>query len=382
MTFEQRLRANLDAAIGRALAEDRIVGTVIAVARGGAPACLEAHGFADREAGRAMTKDAIFLLASATKPITSAAALALIERGVFDLDTPVTRYLPDFRPRFAGTAPEITVRHLLTHTSGLYYPFQEPEGGPAHLAEVSSGLDLPGLTGPEAMARLAGIPLRFPPGSAYNYSLSLDVLGEFMAAATGRSLPDLIADTITGPLGMADTAFAIRDEARLTHHYGVDAKGKPLRMGETYWGPTLVSPARMAPRRLFDSASYPSGGGGMAGTASDFLKFLDALRLGSSTILRPQSVAAMTSNALPAAIPQALEPGWTYGLGTETLSDPAHASGPERPGTFKGSGGYGHRWFVDPRLELSAVICTNCAPEGVRGAFVRDTRDAIYAAIE
>lgn len=382
MRFEKRLRRNLDAAIGSALAQDRIVGTVVAVARGGVPVYFEAHGFADRETRRPMATDAVFLLASATKPITSAAALALIERGAFDLDMAVTRHLPEFRPRWRETTPDITVRHLLTHTSGLYYPFQEPECGSAHLADVSSGLDLPGLTGVEAMARLASIPLRFLPGTEYNYSLSLDVLGEFMAAATGRDLPDLVAETIAGPLGMTDTAFAIRDETRLVTHYGVDAQGRPLRMGETYWGPTLASPARMAPRRLFNPASYPSGGGGMAGTAGDFLNFLEALRLGGSAILSPQSVAAMTTNALPAAIPQALEPGWTYGFGTETLSDPSRATGPERPGAFKGSGGYGHRWFVDPQLELAAVICTNSAPEGVRGAFVRDTRAAIYAAID
>jgi CubicO group peptidase (beta-lactamase class C family) len=378
VTFGERLRRNIGDAVGRALAEDRIVGTVVGVMCDGEPVYFEAHGFADREAGRAMTTDAIFLLASATKPITSAAALVLIEQGVFDLATPVTRYLPDFRPQFGDDQPEITVRHLLTHTSGLYYPFQEPEGGPAHLHDVSSGLDLPGLGGRAAMARLSRVPLRFQPGTAYNYSPSLDVLGEFMAAASGKSLPAIVAETITAPLEMVDTDFAIRDEDRLVRHYGIDKSNKPVLMSDTYWGPTLVSPARMAPRRLFDANSYASGGGGMAGTTSDFLRLLEELRTGGVKALAPSSVSRMTTNALPATITQALEPGWTYGLGTETLSDVAMGGGPERPGAYKGSGGYGHRWFVDPEAGLSVVILSNSAPEGVRGPYVRDMRDAIY----
>ncbi len=380
MALAQRIASGLDAAIGRALAESRIVGTVTAVMVHGELLYLRAHGHADREAGRPMTTDAIFLLASATKPITSAAALALVEQGAFTLDTPVTTHLPAFRPRFGDASPTITVRHLLSHTAGLYYPFQEAEDGPAHAADVSSGLDLPGLTGPEAMARLARVPLRFLPGTAYHYSLSLDVLGEFMAAATGRSLRQIVQETITGPLAMRDTDFAVTDESRLVAHYGVDPSDRPLRMGDTYFGPTLVSPARMSPRRLFDPNSYHSGGGGMAGTAADLLRFFEVLRTDGSPVFSMAGAALMTRNALPSGIPQALEPGWTYGLGTETLSDPAHAAGPERPFAFKGSGGYGHRWFVDPALGLTALTLTNSAPEGVRGKFVADTRDAIYAA--
>lgn len=380
MTRAQGIAARLDAAIAEAIAGNIIVGAVAVVTRHGEPIYLAAHGHADREAGRAMTTNAIFLLASATKPITSAAALALMQQGVFGLDTPVTRHLPDFRPRFGDVEPEITVRHLLTHTSGLYYPFQEPAGGPAHIENVATGLDYPGLTGPEAMSRLAHVPLRFLPGTAYNYSLSLDVLGEFMAAATGRSLRDIVRETVTAPLGMADTDFAVADETRLVTHYGVDAAGHPLRMGETYFGPTAVSPARMSPSRLFDPASYQSGGGGMAGTATDLVRFLDALRCGGAPILSPDSVRLMTTNALPPTIPQALEPGWTYGLGTETLSDPTKAEGPEPPGSFKGSGGYGHRWYVAPNEGITAVICTNSAPAGVRGPFVEAVRDALFAA--
>jgi CubicO group peptidase (beta-lactamase class C family) len=382
MTVADRLASGLDDAIQRAIQDNRIIGAVAAVMVKGELVYCAAHGLADRKADRPMRTDAIFLLASMSKPITSAAALALIEAGVFDLDTPVTDHLPDFRPPFADREPRITVRHLLTHTSGLFYPFQEPEDGPAHEANVSSGLDQPGLSGPKAMARLATVPLRFLPGTAFNYSLSLDVLGEFMARAVGRSLGDIVRDTVTGPLGMRDTDFAVTDPSRLVAHYGVDAGGQPLRMQPGYQGPTAVSPAPMDPTRLFDPNSYHSGGGGLAGTAGDLLRFFEAIRLGGAPILSPSSVSLMTENALPPSIPQALEPGWTYGMGTETLSDPDRATGPEHPAAYKGSGGYGHRWFIDPALGLTAVTLTNSAPEGLRGRFATDTRDAIYAAID
>ena len=290
------IETRLDKAIDCAIAQSRLVGAVVLASRNGETIYRRATGLADREANAPMREDTVFRLASISKPYVTAAAMRLAERGGIALGQPLTRWLPGFRPALRdGTRPDITLHQLLTHTSGLYYPFQEPEDGPAHCADVSNGLDLPGLSGPEAMDRLARVPLRFLPGTAYNYSPSLDVLGEFMAAATGQSLPEIVAATITGPLGMMDTTFAVSDASRLVTHYGVDANNRPLRMADTYWGPTLVSPVRMSPRRLFDAGSYASGGGGMAGTAGDFLRFLEALRLHGGDILKPASTRLMTT---------------------------------------------------------------------------------------
>ena len=365
-------------AVEAAIAANRIVGAVVAIAHRGRTVMLEAFGAADREAGRAMTADSVFLLASATKPIATAAILALAEQGTLDLDAPVTTWLPAFRPAFEGTAPLITLRHLLTHTSGLSYPFRELPDGPYHRAGVVSGISGIGVPADEQLRRLGSVPLLFMPGSRWEYSLGVDVAGFAAARAAGESLPDLVARHITGPLGMDDTAFAVRDRARLVAHYGIDAAGAPLRMSDGYEGPSAMSPALFDPSRLFHPASYASAGGGMAGTAADLLAFIEMLRQGGRGILPSAVVAQMTRNALPLHIGDALEPGWGYGLGTEVLVDSSRSEGPELPGAFKGSGAYGHRWLVDPSRELSAVILTNTAPEGLRGAFAPATRTAIY----
>jgi CubicO group peptidase (beta-lactamase class C family) len=375
------LQQRVAAVVASALDEDRIVGAVVGIMHRGELVLLEAFGHADREAGSQMQSDAIFLLASATKPIATAAIVALAERGVLDLDADVTAYLPDFRPRHAGRDVAMTLRQLLTHTSGLSYPFREPPGSPYHQAGVGTGLDQPGLTAAEQLRRLGSVPLRFAPGTQWNYSLGVDVAGLAAAAAAGRSLPSLVAEFVTDPLGMHDTAFGVRDPGRLVAHYGIDREGRPLRMTDGYEGPSTAAPARFHPSRLMHPHSYPSAGGGMAGTAADLLRFIEALRVGGGPILGPAGIAAMTTNALPPSIPDALEPGWGYGVGTEVLTDPGRAIGPERLGAFKGSGGYGHRWFVDRALELSAVVLTNSTPEGVRGAFVEQMRAAVYSVL-
>lgn len=154
----QDMAARLDAAIDRAIAEKRIVGTVVLVARDGEVVYRRAAGLADREAGKPMAEDAIFRLASITKPIVSAAAMRLVEEGRIALDDPVTRWLPDFRPRLPnGQAPEITLRQLLTHTAGLSYGFLDGEDGPYRRAGVSDGLGEPGMSLEENLERIASV---------------------------------------------------------------------------------------------------------------------------------------------------------------------------------------------------------------------------------
>jgi hypothetical protein len=155
------LKARLDQVIDRALAEKRIVGTVVLVSRNGELIYKQAAGFADREAGISTHEDTIFRLSSLTKPIVSATALAMIERGQLNLDDGVTRWIPEFQPALPdGTGPELTIRQLLNHTAGLGYGFLEPEDGPYHQAGVSDGLDQPGLSMQENLKRIGGQPLR------------------------------------------------------------------------------------------------------------------------------------------------------------------------------------------------------------------------------
>jgi CubicO group peptidase (beta-lactamase class C family) len=378
-----KLSARLDAVIDRAIGEKRLVGAVVLVAQHGEPVYRNAAGLADRERGTPMREDALFRLASLTKPIVSATAMRLVELGVIGLDDPVTRWLPDFQPRLEnGEAPSLSVRALLTHSAGLSYSFFESPDGPYHRLQVSDGLDQPGLSFEENLKRIGAAPLLFAPGAGWSYSLSMDVLGGALAKAAGKTLPALVEDYVTGPLGMRDTAFSVADRARLAAAYAdgerepvlmTDGISVPLKLPIAFEGATI----RFAPSRAFDLTSYPSGGAGMVGTATDFLKFLEAIRTGGAPILARDTVAAMTSPQINAAF-ETRGPGWSFGYGWALLVDPSLAATPQSAGTYQWGGVYGHSWFVDPARGFSVVALTNTAVEGTFGGFVIDLRDAIY----
>lgn len=372
--------ARIDAAIDKALADRRIVGAVVLVAQGGDIVHRRAAGHLDREAGVAMREDAIFRLASITKPIVAAATLRLVEEGRLDLDAPVTAWLPDFRPALPdGTVPEIRLRHLLTHTSGLSYGFLEPAGSAYHRLKVSDGLDQPGLTLEDNLSRLAAAPLAFAPGTGWRYSLGLDVLGGVLERVEGRGLADIVRDRVTAPLGLADTGFAVRDAGRLAKPYA-DGTPEPVAMTDGMRVPFFDTVATFAPSRILDAASYPSGGAGMAGTAGDVLTFLEAIRTGGAPILRADTVERMASDQVgPEAGTQG--PGWGFGHGWAVLVDPAPTGTPQAAGTLQWGGAYGHSWFVDRANALTVVALTNTAFEGMSGAFPAEIRDAVYGRV-
>ncbi|KSV90753.1 serine hydrolase [Sinorhizobium sp. GL28] len=173
----KRLKAELDRVIAEALDEQRIVGTVVEVLVDGEPAYQCAAGFADREADRPMTEDSILLLSSVAKPIVTVAALNLVQSGTIGLDDAVSEWLPAFRPRLPdGSVPRITVRQLLTHSAGLSYVFMEEGDGPYHRHPISSGLDGSDDDLPALIGKLTAIPLSYPPGRGWGYSMSFDVL--------------------------------------------------------------------------------------------------------------------------------------------------------------------------------------------------------------
>jgi CubicO group peptidase (beta-lactamase class C family) len=193
---------------------------VIFVARDGEIVYHRAAGFADREARKPMREDAVFRLSSLTKPFATTAALSLIEKHLLGLDDPVTKWVPEFRPKLPdGREPVITIRQLFTHTAGLTYGFFEPENGAYHRAKVSDGMDQPGLDLDENLRRLASVPLVFPPGTAWGYSLATDLLGKVIGRAVGAPLPEVVRRTVTEPLQLLDTDFVIRDRARLVTPY-------------------------------------------------------------------------------------------------------------------------------------------------------------------
>ncbi|WNG37742.1 beta-lactamase family protein [Archangium violaceum] len=378
-TGDAALQARVDAAIDRALTEKRIVGTVVLVAKDGKVVYQRAAGLADREAKKPMREDALFRLASLTKAMTSVAALKLVEQGKLRLEDPVTKWIPTFRPKLPdGTEPVITVRQLLTHTAGLTYDLLEPADGPYHKARVSSGIDQPGLSMEENLRRLASVPLVYEPGKKWGYSMATDVLGEVVARAGGAPLPTVIEKLVTRPLGMTDTGFRVKDAARLTTPYA-DGKPEPVRIGESRFVPSGASGVTFVPGRVFDTRSFASGGSGMVGTAGDYLKFLEALRTGGTSVLKADTVAQLVTDQVG---PQAASagPGWGFGLGVGVLVDPVTAKSPQSAGTFHWMGAYGHNWFVDPKQGLTVIVLTNTTFEGMWGAFPVAVRDAVYDA--
>ena len=361
----------VDAVIDDAVAAGRIVGTVVLVAENGVPVYERAAGYADRESGMRTSIDTVFRLASLTKPLTAATALALIERGLLSLDDPIARYLPTFLPRLAdGTAPDIQVRHLLTHTAGFGYPTLLPDD-PYRAARVSTGLDQPGLTLEENLDRIASVPLYFAPGSSWRYGVATDVLGAVIQAVVGASLGNAIAEYVIDPLGMRDTRFTVDEPERLATPYA-DGTPRAVRMTEPFPVRDLI----FSPARAFDETSFQSGGGGMVGTARDFMRFLEAVRCGGAPILERRTVDMASSNQV-GTFRERDDPGWGFGFLSGVLVDPERARWPSHTGTLRWGGVWGNSWFIDPVAGVSVVSLSNTALEG-QGAFREQVADAIY----
>ncbi len=327
-----------------------------------------------------MHEDSIFRFASVSKPLAAATALALCERGQIGLDDPVTRYLPDFRPKLAdGSEPDIKIRHLLTHTSGLDYASRQVVGGSYAQAKVSDGLDQPGVAMEENMRRLASVPLQFEPGTEWRYGMSIDLLGAVIARVHGTTLGDAVAQYVTGPIGMRDTGFRVTDPARLTVAYG-DGETEPVRMSDLDHPVPMPNDTQLlfSPVRVFDESSFHSGGAGMVGTAEDFILFAEAIRSGGGPILKPGTVEVATRNQigdLPRTGPR--DAGWRFGFLSAVLDDPVAAATPQSVGTLQWGGVYGHQWFVDRPAGLSVAVFTNTAVYGLYDFSVA-VRDAIY----
>lgn len=374
--IESVVRDSVGAVIDDAVSSGRIVGAVVLVSRNGQLVFRGAAGFADREAKESMRVDSIFRFASLTKPIVSVAAVALLERRLLDLEDPVVKFIPSFRPKLPdGREPVITIRHVLTHTAGLTYKLFEPGDGPYTRTNVSDGMDQPGLSFEENLARITSAGLRYEPGTAWGYSVATDVLGEVLARAADTALPALIRELVTGPTSMRDTGFTVVEPQRLVTQYA-DGSSAPVRMSAHQLVPFQAGALSFAPDRLFNPRSYPSGGGGLVGTAGDFLSFLETMRNGGAPILTAKGMALMTNNAIGEM--SIFLPGWKFGLGWALLDDPSQTTTPQSRGSWTWSGVYGNLWFVDPAKGLSVVILTNTSVAGMVGAFPDGVRDAVY----
>ncbi|MHA6196082.1 serine hydrolase domain-containing protein [Pseudomonas wadenswilerensis] len=374
------IQARIDAAVNSAIEDQRLVGAVVLVARRGEIVYRKAAGLADREAGKAMHTDALFRLSSVTKPITSAAALALVAQGRIGLDDPIARWLPEFQPTLAdGSRAAITVRQLLSHTAGLGYGFLEAQGGGAYArAGVCDGLENAPLTLDENIRRLASAPLLYRPGSDWGYSIATDVLGALIARVYEAPLAEAIEQLVSKPLGLSDTRFNVVDPSRLTAAY-LNADPAPRRMQGVEVIEVFENTAgiRMDADRALDTNAYASGGSGMVGTAEEFLVLLETLRQGGGSLM-PASLAKEAGSVQTGDLELANWPGRGFGLGFTVLTDPKAAQTPESVGTWRLGGAFGHSWFVDPAQQLSVVAFTNTAFEGMFGQFTVDLTNAVY----
>lgn len=380
----------------RHVEDGSVAGVVGLVARHGEVVYETVLGDQDREAKRPMQEDTIFRIYSMSKPVTSVAAMILVEEGRLRLTDAVDRWLPELANRSVLLAPDgpldqtraangpITVRDLLTHTSGLAYTFTSQ--GP-----LSEALEARGLLGSgskldpdEWMKRLGELPLLRDPGTRWHYSLSTDVLGVLVARVSGMPLPEFLQARVFGPLGMVDTGFWVPPEKldRLAVNYSRDRETGELGIEDH----PRDSDYRQPP-------SFPSGGGGLVSTAHDYLRFARMMTEGGALegvrILSPKGVALMTSNALwpeeRTAAPfgaRFFMMGAGFGLGVSVLEDPGIAAQYGSVG-MNGWGGAASTWYwSDPAEGISAVMMVQLMNQGPGPSISMDFQTMVYQALE
>ncbi|WP_167507740.1 serine hydrolase domain-containing protein [Rhizobium glycinendophyticum] len=360
--------------VDRVIEEERITGAVVLVYQDGKPLLEKTAGFADREAGLPVKLDTIFRYASVTKPFVAVTALVMVEKGLLRLDDRVGEYLPWFRPKSAdGREAAITLRHLLTHTSGLLYdPALEllPES-----QRMTLGLGNTDFSLEENFSRHNTIPLAFEPGARWAYSFATDILGGVLAVVHGGTLEEAVVQHIALPLGMADARFHVTDLARLAVAYA-DHPDRPVRMPDPWVsGDEEGWRTVFSPQRIFNPNAFQSGGAGMVGTAQDVMRLLEMLRRGGAPLLSPDMATAALSNQIGDIEG---EPGYRFSFVGGLVIDPAAAATALPKGAIQWGGVYGNTWFIDPALKLTVVSLTNNALEGCNGAYPEMLRAAVY----
>jgi CubicO group peptidase (beta-lactamase class C family) len=369
----ERLR-RLDGFLQQYVDSNHIAGAVALVLRDGRVVYERAVGHADREAGRRMTSDAIFRIASQTKALTTVAVMMLVEEGKIALGNPVSRFIPGFDSTTVATSSDsgrtlrrasrrITIRDLLTHTAGISYgtePFVRDAYAAAGLGPATGwGFYTADKDEPvcATMERLARLPFVRQPGEAWVYGYNTDILGCVVERASGVPLDEFMRTRITGPLGMRDTYFFLPPEkrGRLVTVYArrdnVTARAPDDAMGQGHYD--------RGPMRNF------AGGAGMVSTARDYGRFLQMLLNGGELdgvrILSPRSVELMTTNQTGTLYPQ---PGQTFGFGFSIIERAGADNALSSAGTWGWGGAYGSQYRVDPRERIIWLFLMNQIPGG------------------
>ncbi|MGX5776179.1 serine hydrolase domain-containing protein [Methylorubrum zatmanii] len=385
----------VDAWMRRYVETGRLAGLSVAVMRGGKTAFFRAHGQADLARSRPFTADTILRIYSMTKPLTSLAVLMLYEEGRFQLDDPVSRFLPEFtemRVMTGGnrarleTEPAlraITIRDLLTHTSGLTYGFMEATLVDALYRRDEIDFQTSSLPLGELVARLARQPLLAQPGTEWNYSVATDVLGHLVAVISGQDFGEFMRARILRPLRMHDTDFFVPEEKRdrFAANYAFDREGR-LRLYDDSVGSRFLTPPPLA-----------SGGGGLVSTAGDYLRFcrmiLNLGELDGVRLLGRKTVELMLTNHLPGDLAAMGQPrfaessyaGIGFGLGVSVMLDPARAQIVGTPGEVSWGGVASTSFWIDPDEDMAVVLMTQLVPSSAL-PLRRELRVLTYAALE
>ncbi len=371
-----------------------IAGGVALVARKGQIAYLDAVGMQDVETETPMAPDTIFRICSMTKPITSVAIMMLVDEGLLSLDDPVAKFIPEFegvKVLVSGSTEgtpadrEITIQHLLTHTSGLTYGFMgTPVSALYREGRVSDGLiETDGTIGDNA-ARIASMPLLFQPGSAWAYSLATDVLGRVVEVASAKTLDAFFRERIFEPLGMKDTYFRLPPEkrSRLAAVYQPAADDTIERLPE----------GRIETDGAVYSAGYPysgsgkyfSGGAGLVSTVPDYARFLQMLLAGGEfdgvRLLKETTVELMTKDHCSDVEGLIEDHGDGFGLGFGVVTEAAKDRGLGSVGTYSWGGFYFTYFWVDPAEKLVGIVMAQLYPWGERTLW-NDFRGLTYKAI-
>ena len=365
----------------RFIDDGKIPGTVTLIARRGKVVHFEANGRRDVERDLPMQKDTIFRLYSQTKPVTGAAVMMLFEEGHFLLSDPISKYLPeysDMRVHVEGLEPseyppaatQITIHHLLTHTSGLTYGFFPTPVGQMY-EEAGMSRTAGTIQGLAAWSnRLAELPLVAEPGTQWNYSVGMDVLGRLVEVVSGKRFGDFLQERIFDPLEMIDTGFHV--PARKIERFAANYSPSPTG------GITLTDDPRASPYSR--PPDIEMGGGGLVGTVGDYLRFAQMLankgELGGKRILGRKTVEFMTSDHLTPDLPD--EPltslfgflgggrAWGVGFGItgSVVTNSATSGIPASIGTYSWGGAATTHFWVDHTEELVGMVHTQLVPDG------------------
>ena len=386
--FSQEGLKRIDAFFADEIANNRMPGAVLAVAKNGKLSIYKSYGYVDKASNKPMTKDAIFNLASMTKVMASVGALTFYEEGKMPLLAPISNWLPQFKDMKVGQVDaegklnlipaknQITVQDLMRHTNGLTY------GGrgatPVHKMYPSgSAVAALQLSDQEFIDKLASAPLLYEPGTAWDYGFGIDVLGIIQEKIAGRPLGAVMQERIWNKVGMPDTTFdlAEKDRPRLAQPLPVDPiSGKPQKVDI-----------------LTKKVKFDCGGSCAYSTAGDYIRFGQMLLNGGSLdgkrVLGPQTVAFMTSNHLNkdirnnVALTEPGRVGYGFGLGVAVRMERGLSAINGNVGDYSWNGAYGTVFWADPKEQM-VVVMMGVAPGDIRKIHREQLNSVIYGALE